>query len=94
MSAFANSEDLDEMQHYAAFHQGLHSVTVCKGKKVIQKKNAYFFYFNLTSLDLTMDYPNLLYQTRRINPLVYKALNKSKENNNTFMLKHYAYLDS
>ena len=29
MSTFANSEGPDEMQHYAAFHQGLH----CKGKK-------------------------------------------------------------
>ena len=29
MSTFANSEDPDEMQHNAAFHQGLH----CKGKK-------------------------------------------------------------
>ena len=24
MGALANSEDPDEMQHYAAFHQGLH----------------------------------------------------------------------
>ena len=25
MSTFANSEDPDEMQHNAAFHQGLHN---------------------------------------------------------------------
>ena len=24
MGTLANNEDLDEMQHYAAFHQGLH----------------------------------------------------------------------
>ena len=29
MSTFVNSEDLDEMQHNATFHQGLH----CKGRK-------------------------------------------------------------
>ena len=34
MSIFANSEDLDEMQHNAAFHQGLH----CKGKNNLQTK--------------------------------------------------------
>ena len=30
MSTFVNSEDLDEMQHNAAFHQGLHCL---KSKK-------------------------------------------------------------
>ena len=41
MSPFANSEDPDEMQHNAAFHQGLH----CKDQKDIQTKeyNIYFF---------------------------------------------------
>ena len=34
MSSFVNSEDPDEMQHNAAFHQGLH----CKGKKVLHTK--------------------------------------------------------
>ena len=32
MSNFTNSEDPDEMQHNAAFHQGL---TVCKSKQPI-----------------------------------------------------------
>ena len=32
MSTFTNSEDSDEMQQNAAFHQGLH----CKGKKDLQ----------------------------------------------------------
>ena len=34
MSTFANSKDPDEMQHTAAFHQGLH----CKVKKDPQTK--------------------------------------------------------
>ena len=39
MSTFVNSEDPDEMQHNAAFHQGLH----CKGKKDLQAKESNFF---------------------------------------------------
>ena len=35
MSIFANSEDPDEMQHNAVFHQGLH----CKGQKYLQTKD-------------------------------------------------------
>ena len=35
MSPFANSENQDEMQHSAAFHQVLH----CKGKKDLQAKD-------------------------------------------------------
>ena len=34
MSTFANSEDPDDMQHYATFHQGLH----CKGQKELPTK--------------------------------------------------------
>ena len=30
-STFANSEDPDEMQHNAAFHQGLYYICICKG---------------------------------------------------------------
>ena len=40
MSNFANSEDPDEMQHNAAFHQGPHSLL---GKKYLQTKIQYFF---------------------------------------------------
>ena len=39
MSTFANSEDPDEMQHYAAFHQSLH----CKGKKRSLDKEMQYF---------------------------------------------------
>ena len=39
MRTFGNSEDPDEMQHNAAFHQGLR----CKGKKDIQTKDFNIF---------------------------------------------------
>ena len=39
MGTFANSEDPDEMQRYAAFHQDLH----CKGKKYLQTKGCNIF---------------------------------------------------
>ena len=38
-STFANSEDPDEMQHYAAFHQGLH----CKGINDFQAEEYIIF---------------------------------------------------
>ena len=37
---FANSEDLDEIQHNAAFHQGLHCFV--KVKKIFRQKDAIF----------------------------------------------------
>ena len=40
-STFANSEDADEMQHNAAFHQGLHCFV--KGKKDVQTKEHNIF---------------------------------------------------
>ena len=40
MSTFENSEDPDEMQHNAAFHQGLHFVKV---KRDFRKKSSIFF---------------------------------------------------
>ena len=39
MSTFANSEDPNEMQHNAAFHQCQH----CKGKKDLQTKEYTIF---------------------------------------------------
>ena len=51
-STFANSEDPDKMQHYAAFHQGLHFLYV-KIKKSSNKKIQYFFEnYNPTLLDM------------------------------------------
>ena len=41
MSTFTNSEDLDEMQHNAAFHQG--STLFVKVKKIFRQMNAIIF---------------------------------------------------
>ena len=71
-STLANSEDPDEMQHNAAFHQGLHCL---KGKKDLTKEYILFLNYNLTPLDMYNGHVYcLLYQTRRNNPLVYKGL--------------------
>ena len=40
MSTFANSEDQDEMQHNAAFHQ---STLFVKVKKIFKQNNITFF---------------------------------------------------
>ena len=48
MDTFINSEDPDEMPHYAAFHQGLYCLL---GKKDLQTKiktNTAFKNYNLT----------------------------------------------
>ena len=39
MGTFTNSEDPDEMQHNAAFHQGLH--WLLKLKRSLEKKNIF-----------------------------------------------------
>ena len=44
MNLFANSEEPDEMQHHAAFHQGLHFFH--------KKEHTFFFNYNLTPLDM------------------------------------------
>ena len=60
MSTFANSKDPDEMQHDAAFHQGLH----CKGKKIFRQNNTIFFLiYNLTLLD--MYYPKFIVSNQK-----------------------------
>ena len=66
MSTFANREDPDEMQHYAEFH--------LKGKKDLQSN----IILPDTPRYLQWTIPNLLYQTRRKNPLVYKGLNRHR----------------
>ena len=42
MDTFINSEDPDEVTHYAAFHQGLYCLL---GKKRSSDKNKYKHYF-------------------------------------------------
>ena len=51
MSTFANSEDTDEMQHDAAFHQGLHCLQKSK-RSSDKKKYNIFLHYNLTPLDV------------------------------------------
>ena len=59
MHTLANSEDPDEMLHYAAFHQGLHYLPSQKGslEKEIQ------FYLEIIACDpsiYTMDQPKFI----------------------------------
>ena len=58
MSIFANSEDPDEMQHNAAFYQGLH----CKGKKTSSEKRKQHFLKIITRHPwiCTMEYPKFI----------------------------------
>ena len=49
MDTFINSEDLDEMSHYAAFHQGKYCLLLCKIRSSEQKKKyTTFKNYNLT----------------------------------------------
>ena len=51
MCTLANSEDPDEMPHYAAFHQGLHCLQ--RYKHLQRKKYTIFLeIINLLSLDI------------------------------------------
>ena len=53
MGTFTNSEDLDEMPHIVAFHQGLHSSVFVKVKKIFRQNNTIFYEnYNLTPLDM------------------------------------------
>ena len=51
MDTFINSEYLDEMPHYAAFHQGLYCLLLGKKRSSDQKKqtNTTFKNYNLTA---------------------------------------------
>ena len=73
MGTLANSEDPDEMQHNAAFHQGLHYLLRLKQLSGIE------IYHNLENLPLTPKSAqwaviNLLYQCVWENPSEYKGL--------------------
>ena len=48
MDTFTNSEDPDEMPHYAAFHQGLYCLLRCKDLQT--RKTTFFLNYNLTPL--------------------------------------------
>ena len=62
MSTFANSEEPDEMQHNAAFHQGLH----CKGKNLQTKEYNIFLKIITRHPQIsTMDYPKFIVSNQR-----------------------------
>ena len=48
MDTFINSEDPDEMPHYAAFHQGLYCLLCIKDLQTKNKTNTTFKNYNLT----------------------------------------------
>ena len=53
-STFANSEDPDEMQHNASFHQGLHCLYM---KKDLQTREYNIFFENYNLKIITPDTP-------------------------------------
>ena len=74
MESFTNSENPDEMSHIEAIHQGL----LCFEKVKLFFRNKSTIQFLKLKPDtpryVQCTIPNLLYQTRRRNPLVYKGL--------------------
>ena len=59
MSTFVNSEDPDEMQHSAVFHQGLHYLS---RYKIFRHKNTVLFKnYNMTLLDMYNGLPPSLF---------------------------------
>ena len=73
MSTLANSEDPDEMPHYAAFHHSLHYLLGQKRSSGTETQ----FYLKIITCDPNIyNVPSqcLLYQTRKKNPIVHKGL--------------------
>ena len=75
MSTLANSEDPDEMQHNAAFHQCLHCLSGLK-RSTLKRIELHLNLESLTCNPLicSMNHPRLTCQTRWTNSLVYKGL--------------------
>ena len=69
MDTFINSEDPDEMPHYAAFHQGLYCLL---GTKDLQTKQTLLLK-TITGHPkvCTVAFPKFMHQTRRKDPFVY-----------------------
>ena len=64
MDTFINSEDPDEMPHYAAFHQGLYCLL---GKKDLQtkKNNTTFKNYNLTPQGMYSGHPMFIASNKK-----------------------------
>ena len=73
MCTLANSEDADEMPHYAAFHQCLHCLQDKNGLQG-KKYNLIWKVYPVTPQCKQWTIPSLLYQTKGENPLVHKGL--------------------
>ena len=76
MHTLANSEDLDEMLHDAAFHQGLHCL-LSKIKTIFRKRITISFRNLLPVIPQYIQWTikGVLFQTRRENSFVHKGLN-------------------
>ena len=71
MSTFANSEDLDEMQNNAAFHQGPHCMYTYKD---LQLKYNVMKIMTRHTLICTMDYPKFIVPSQKEESIVvYKV---------------------
>ena len=51
MDSIANSDDPDEMQHYAAFHQGHHCLYI-KVKTIFRRQTNTIFFYDRATLDM------------------------------------------
>ena len=77
MRTLANSEDQDEMPHYATCHQGLHYLL--RKKSLFRESNAFLIWKLLphTLRYIQWSDPSLLYQTIRKTPFVHKGLSRN-----------------
>ena len=74
MPTLAKSEDLDEMPHDAAFHQGLHCLL--RQKRPSEKEIQLYFEVILTCdpLDIQWTISSVKYEPRKKNSLMHKVL--------------------
>ena len=77
MCTLANSEDPDEMLHYAAFHQNLY----CSPRQKRSSEKELQFYLEIITCDsliYTMDHSKFIISDQMKNPLVHKGLKNSR----------------
>ena len=68
MGTLSNSEDPDEMQHHAAFHQGLHCLLISKQPSGIEIYHNLEKILTCDPLKYTMGSPMLILSIRRGKP--------------------------
>ena len=64
MGAMANCEDTDEMQHYAAFHQGLHCLLRQNRSALFAEARQEMQFFFLKSIPVT---PQSIFREKKCN---------------------------